>query len=313
MTSERAPHHVSVPPIDLVYPWVDGDDPALRADVERYAENAGDSNPERTRDLHDVLRYSLRSVDRFVPWIRKVFIVTRRPQVPRWLDVANERVTVVHHDQLHGFAPFLPTFNSTVIESFTHEIRGLSDHYLLMNDDFLFGSPIEPGDFLTPEGKHRVFGTYFGIRLPFRIYRDRWRFWTGSALEHSPRFIYKQYWKEMLDSKPAAVLRTRSNRFRRGSDLRMDRMYRMWMLGPGRGAASPVLAREFRTFSRFHKIVNKPNKQRDRLKKIEDMRPKFLCLNDDQGPDPNSEVVALVQAFLDRYYPEPSQFERSSA
>ncbi len=75
----------------------------------------------------------------FAGWIRNVHIITRRPQVPKWLDVDNPRVNVVHHDELEGGGPYLPPFNSTVIESFVHAVPGVSDHFLFLNDDFLFG------------------------------------------------------------------------------------------------------------------------------------------------------------------------------
>jgi hypothetical protein len=38
-------------------------------------------------------------------------------------------------------------------------------------------------------------------------------------------------------------------------------------------------------------------------------RPKFICLNDDQGPWPDAGVVRLVREFLDEYYPAKSDYE----
>ena len=45
-----------------------------------------DLNPNRYRDNLSILKYSLRSLERFAPWIRRVFLVTCRPQKPAWLD-----------------------------------------------------------------------------------------------------------------------------------------------------------------------------------------------------------------------------------
>ena len=42
------------------------------------------------------------------------------------------------------------------------------------------------------------------------------------------------------------------------------------------------------------------------------MRPKFYCLNDDQGKDPDTWVCDRVREFLDAYYPEASEFERQA-
>ena len=302
-----------VPPVDLVYAWVDGDDPQLQADIRRYASGADHLNPERTRDLYDLLRYSLRSVEMFAGWFRKVHIITRRPQVPTWLDVSNPRVNVVHHDELSGFAPYLPTFNSTAIESFVHAVPGLADHFLYMNDDFLFGAPIVREDFLTAMGKQRVFGTYFGIWLPFRIYRERWKFFSTPQLEHCPRFVYKPFWEAMLGANQKALHRTRASRFRTGSDLRMDRLYRMWMLGPAREHAEAVKARELLQFHHFHRIENGREEQVQALAALVEMRPKFYCLNDDQGEHPDEWVGDRVREFLEAYYPNASEFEKEKA
>ena len=64
--------------IDLVYLWVDGSDPAWRAKRNAFLGKAQDNSPEnckgRTAD-NDELKYSLRSVEMYAPWIRKIFIV----------------------------------------------------------------------------------------------------------------------------------------------------------------------------------------------------------------------------------------------
>ena len=52
--------------------------------ANRFAEN-------------DALRYSLRSVEKYANWIRRVFILTNG-QVPIWLNVQNPRVTLVTHE-----------------------------------------------------------------------------------------------------------------------------------------------------------------------------------------------------------------------
>jgi hypothetical protein len=298
------------PAVDLVYAWVDGDDPQFQADIRRYASGSKHLNPERTRDPYDLLRYSLRSAAMFVPWIRNVHIITCRPQVPRWLDLSHPRVRVIHHDQLAGFGPYLPTFNATTIESFAHAVPGLSDHFLYLNDDFLFGAPTEREDFLARNGKHRVTGTHFGLWFPFRIYRKRWEFFNTGSIEHCPRLCYKPFWEAMLRANQKVVHRTRSSRFRRGSDLRFDRLYRMWMLGPMRRHAEVVRSRELLRYHRFHKIDNNRKRQGRRLDALMKMRPKFYCLNDDQGDHPDTWVRDRVRDFLAEYYPDASEFER---
>lgn len=44
---------------------------------------------------------------------------------------------------------YLPTFSSPGIEANIHRIPGLSDKFLYLNDDVMFGSPVWPDDFYT--------------------------------------------------------------------------------------------------------------------------------------------------------------------
>lgn len=64
-------------------------------------EHAGLERPDvvsasRFQD-NEELRYSLRSVERFAPWVRHVFIVTNG-QIPSWLNLDSPLVTVVPHE-----------------------------------------------------------------------------------------------------------------------------------------------------------------------------------------------------------------------
>ena len=45
---------------------------------------------------NEELRYSLRSIERFAPWVRHVYIVTNG-QIPHWLNLEYPRVSIVTH------------------------------------------------------------------------------------------------------------------------------------------------------------------------------------------------------------------------
>ena len=132
--------------IDLVYMWVDGADPVWRAKKARYA---GEQVAEQQRaDVagdcrfveNDELRYSLRSAERFAPWIRRIYVVTDG-QTPAWLDTSHPRVRIVDHREILP-ADALPIFNSSAIEWALPRIPGLADRFLLANDDTFFGAPV---------------------------------------------------------------------------------------------------------------------------------------------------------------------------
>jgi len=148
-------------PIDVVYTWVDGNDPRWNEKRNRRAAEMG-------RDLHrvsnsqtryinrDELRYSLRSLYYYAPWIRKIYLVTD-DQVPDWLNADNDLLQVIDHKDLFPEHASLPTFNSHAIESVLHRIPGLSEQFLYMNDDVFFSSVVHPESFFEVSGIARTF------------------------------------------------------------------------------------------------------------------------------------------------------------
>ncbi|HEY0002374.1 MAG TPA: stealth family protein [Actinoplanes sp.] len=149
--------------IDVVYTWVDGGDPVWRERKARALRENGwvtgvsEMAANESRYVsRDELRYSLRSLHAFAPWIRHVYLVTD-DQVPAWLDTTRPDLTVVSHREIFGDTGRLPTFNSQAIESRLHRIPGLSEHFLYLNDDVFLGRPVAPELFFTPGGLTRFF------------------------------------------------------------------------------------------------------------------------------------------------------------
>lgn len=141
--------------IDLVYLWVDGSDENWRAKKNAAMEKVGKKLPASSKRTtrwtsHDELLYSLRSAEKFAPWIHHIFIVTDN-QVPKWLNLENPKVTVVDHKEIIPNEK-LPLFNSNAIEMFLWRIPGLSEHFLYANDDMFFGKEVAPNFFFDENG-----------------------------------------------------------------------------------------------------------------------------------------------------------------
>ena len=138
--------------IDLVFLWVNGNDPKWKARHDAYTGNASEMEGNCTGRYADSgeLKYSLRSVERYAPWIRNIFIVTDR-QVPEWLNTAHPRIHIVDHSDIMP-PECLPCFNSVVIEHHLHLIPGLSEHFLYANDDIFFNRPVKPSSFFAADG-----------------------------------------------------------------------------------------------------------------------------------------------------------------
>ncbi len=148
--------------IDIVYLWVDDTDKKWRAEKDKWLKIIKGKRPvykdaaieARWRDNGEFL-YSLRSVDKFAPWVNHIYIITGFNQVPRWLNTKHPKITIVPHEQIMP-ADAIPTFNATAIEMCIPNIPGLSEHFLLMNDDMFFNRPLTPDFFYDKYGRARV-------------------------------------------------------------------------------------------------------------------------------------------------------------
>lgn len=60
-----------------------------------------------------------RSLEKYAPWINHVYIVTNG-QIPYWLNLDYEKVTVVTHEEIFRDVNNLPTFSSPAIEYNLH-------------------------------------------------------------------------------------------------------------------------------------------------------------------------------------------------
>lgn len=136
------------PKIDFVILWVDDTDPDWQSLCAHYApacmDNGSDLN--RFRDW-GLLRYWFRSVERFAPWVNHIYFVTNG-QIPSWLNPDHPKLTWIKHADYIPSA-YLPTFNSNVIELWLHHIPGLSEQFVLFNDDMFLTAPVQPKDFFV--------------------------------------------------------------------------------------------------------------------------------------------------------------------
>ncbi|GAB5031142.1 n-acetylglucosamine-1-phosphotransferase subunits alpha beta-like [Nannochloropsis oceanica] len=127
-------------------PWDEEQEEKPRND--HVAEN-------RYRDSNE-LRFSLRSLDRFAPWVRKVYLVTDN-QIPKWLALDNPRLEIIPHTAIFPNKSHLPVFSSPAIEAHLHRIPGLSQKFIYFNDDVFLAAPTYPEDFVSTSGVQKVY------------------------------------------------------------------------------------------------------------------------------------------------------------
>ncbi|XP_076754530.1 N-acetylglucosamine-1-phosphate transferase subunits alpha and beta [Xylocopa sonorina] len=143
-------------PIDVVYTWVNGSDPVFLKNLKEHVPITDVNTAASRFSDKDELKYSLRSLEMYAPWVRHVYIVTNG-QIPSWLDMDNPRVTLVTHEDIFLNKSDLPTFSSPAIESHIHRIPGISDKFLYFNDDVMLGAEVWPEDFITQAGGQKVY------------------------------------------------------------------------------------------------------------------------------------------------------------
>lgn len=139
--------------IDLVIPYVDCRDKVWQ---DAYIKTTGKENYINNDrfDNPDLFEFFLKGVDKFMPWIRTIhLIVSNIEQVPSYIN--KEKTHIVLHKDIMP-EDILPTFNSSTIEMFIHNIEGLSEHFIYANDDMYPISPMIKEDFFTEEGKPKI-------------------------------------------------------------------------------------------------------------------------------------------------------------
>lgn len=313
-------------PVDAVFTWVDGDDPVLAAERERHRGGTGEIAARETGASRytdrDELRYALRSLHTYAPFIRHVYIVTDR-QTPRWLDTSASGVTVVDHRDIFTDPWVLPVFNSHAIGTQLHHIAGLSERYLYLNDDVFFGRPAAAEDFFHANGIARLpFSPFqFGLGEPHPqepapnsagknvrrlIQAEHGRFITNK-FKHVPHPQIREVMEELERTFAEAVEATAASRFRSTEDIGMGAtLHHHHALLTGRGVPA-----EYRL--RYVDVAT--DDARERLEELRTRRSHdFFCLNDvDTPPERKEEVDTMVGGFLEEYFPFPSPWEKEGA
>jgi hypothetical protein len=147
------------PPIDVVITWVDGSDPRLAEKRNQYLSSKDAAvHPGATSTRfasNNEIKYCVLSIFKFAPFIRNVYIVTDGQQPDIFDEVSahfphrlNSIKIVDHKDIFKGYEQYLPTFNSTSIETMIWRIEGLSENFVYFNDDVILIRKVKPDDWV---------------------------------------------------------------------------------------------------------------------------------------------------------------------
>lgn len=307
--------------VDVVYTWVDGDDEAwLAARDERIVQlggtpsaRAGGAQRYRSRDE---LRYSMRSLHLFAPWVRRIHLVTAG-QVPSWLDTSHERIRVVDHRDILPEAA-LPTFSSHAIETRLHAVPDLADHFVYVNDDVFLGRPRRPEHFFSPGGHYAAFvADHRAVGLPGtddrpyltaalnnrRILAEAFGVNLTQTMMHSPHPQRRTVLEEIAARFPAEVEATTLAPFRSPTDVSM--------LSSFAQNYGLITGQAFRATA-HHGYVDLGHQQLPvQLRQMLNRNRDFFCIADNMLAAFDEERAdALLHDFLQEYFPIPAPWEK---
>jgi len=331
LAQERHNFAASIPPadmpsfpVDVVYTWVDGDDPAWldRKELAQANNSANNGNgkvadEERFRS-RDELKYSLRSLQTFAPWVRTIHIVTAG-QCPAWLNTNHPKIRLVDHKEIYSDEKCLPTFNSSGIETQLHHVPNLADKFLYFNDDFFLGQYCEISDFFFGNGILKYFPSgqmayEFDIDSSSEEYiqadknviellsRD-YQAVNRHIMRHAPYASDRALLQEMEERYPREFANCASAKFRSSRDIRPV-AFMQYHYGFNKQKAVPAeLSHRYLALWKETVIEQMGNV-------LKSKKYKTFCINDvGLQPERTKEVNEAVVNFLESYFPVPSLFE----
>lgn len=309
-------------PIDMVFTWVDGADPQWR----RRRDAALHDTSEEVSSLHasavdasryldsEELRHSLRSVQRYASWVRRIHLVTDG-QVPTWLVRDHPSISVVDHRELLGGS----RFNSHAIESALHRIPGLAEHYLYLNDDVFFGRIAYPGDFFPGPGLTRFYPSDLPIDpgpvipgdLPIMaaakngrdLMAARFDLDVRTKIRHTVHPQLRSVAEQIEAEYPAEVARTRDALFRSPTDISLAASLHHWYAF-ALGRAVPAQP----NYLYVDLAAAGVGQTLDALESLR--RYDTFCLNQEQD-SASAATRRDLSDFLDRYLPTPAPWEET--
>ena len=312
--------------VDLVYLWCDGNDPKFREKKNYWLEQEGKSKPlnrQATADGRfeqvDELKYSLRSAELYLPWVRHIYIVTYE-QVPPWLNTQHPKITVVDHSEIIP-EKYLPVFSSNAIETSIQNIPGLVEHFLLANDDTFINRPLTKGFFFY-QGEPIVrmkFGEliqgtqyrtqlvntialsekYFGKDIPFFSRRQL-------VPHHNIDAYLKSDYAACANQFEKEYRETLTHRFRTETDVQRL-LVSIWSV-MHKHAWIKVL--DNININKENPMVDSlftTNTARNYGGKIAFLKPGLFCINDGELSTPDDRI--RLKEYLELRFPDKSQFE----
>jgi len=159
---ELEPEWEWVKNISVVYTWVNGNDVDF---LDLKSKFNGGFRTINSRDRStDELRYSIRSLVKYMPWHNGTIYIITNKQIPKWLDTTNPRIKIVYDEDILP-EHMIPSYDSNAIELYLDKIPGITEYFLYFNDDFFLNNYIHPCFYFSREGFYPKVYRRYGVKL----------------------------------------------------------------------------------------------------------------------------------------------------
>lgn len=292
-------------PIDVVYTW----------------KGEEMSNNNRLGYNYE-LKYSLRSIYFFAPWVNKIYILMNKYKQPSWIK-DNKKIIIVEHTETFPSNKYLPNTNSNAIETTIANIKGLSNHYIYFNDDFFLGKKVKYTDFFTPDGKALIDKSSLTLRSVIKDDNEK-------KINFEIPYNYEKLYKHI----PISLIKSEVLNFNkkyedyidwiRSTKKRIDKGYNICeknnLNSPCQQIHYPI-AKYMYTHKKA-KIANEKKYKSyyvpsidpifpKKLNYILNSKPKFFCINDvETDPEKRKIVSDEMLKFFNKYYPNKPDYEK---
>lgn len=329
--------------IDFVVTWVDGNDKEWQLEKLKYEKSNNNLSKNDSRNIRyrdwDNLKYWFRGVEKFAPWVNKVYFITYG-HIPSWLNTSCEKLVIVKHED---YIPkeYLPTFNSNAIEMNMHKIEGLSEQFVYFNDDMFLTDHVSEDDFFInglpcdacvfspimvisgddfykkvsnnvaiinkyfdfkqaiKDNKNKYFSIKYGKYLSKSLPLAIYTYFPGFNPFHIPVPYLKSTFKEVWEKEEFILKKTMSFKFRNNEESVNHWLYQYWQFASGK-----FHPRKW-NIGRYIDITNE-----NLCKYIENKKYKITCVNDsDKVIDFEKRKTEINDSFQ-KILPDKSAFEK---
>ena len=178
-------------PIDIIIKYIDLSDPNLKREGIHQVNNKDNDNEE--------LRYSIRSILKNIPWIRKIYIMMPNEKVKFFkdYDLIKDKIIYIKDKDFLGHE----SSNSHAFQYRFWKLKeyGISDNFIIMDDDYFIGQPLNKSDFFYVVNNSvvpAIVSTNFQIHTDktfLREYNGIKKQLKNSREQSSNTFLYTMY------------------------------------------------------------------------------------------------------------------------